>query len=104
MMNINSLASLAVQLGAHSRPRPHLTRAHPAASANSNGLADPNLFITLLTAQLQAQDPLDPMSPEDMVNQIDRSQFPAATGQYQSDAHDISRGPGTSGDESKPLG
>jgi flagellar basal-body rod modification protein FlgD len=40
------------------------------SSANTTGLGDPNLFISLLTAQLQAQDPLNPMSPQDMVNQL----------------------------------
>jgi flagellar basal-body rod modification protein FlgD len=29
-----------------------------------------NDFITLLTAQLQAQDPLDPMDPDQMVNEL----------------------------------
>jgi flagellar basal-body rod modification protein FlgD len=38
--------------------------------AASAPLGDPNLFIALLTAQLQAQDPLNPMSPQDMVNQL----------------------------------
>jgi flagellar basal-body rod modification protein FlgD len=49
----------------------------PAAAASSSSslaasapLGDPNLFIALLTAQLQAQDPLNPMSPQDMVNQL----------------------------------
>jgi flagellar basal-body rod modification protein FlgD len=41
-----------------------------SASSNANGLADPNLFISLLTAQLKAQDPLNPMSPQEMVNQL----------------------------------
>jgi flagellar basal-body rod modification protein FlgD len=36
----------------------------------SRGLDDSNLFITLLTTQLQAQDPLSPMSPQDMVAQL----------------------------------
>ena len=31
---------------------------------------DANSFITLLTAQLQAQDPLDPMNPQEMVNEL----------------------------------
>jgi flagellar basal-body rod modification protein FlgD len=31
---------------------------------------DPNLFITLLTTQLQAQDPLNPMNAQDMVSQL----------------------------------
>ena len=30
----------------------------------------PNSFITLLTAQLQAQDPLSPMDPDQMVNEL----------------------------------
>jgi len=42
----------------------------PSGSSTADGLANPNLFITLLTAQLQAQDPLDPMNPDDMVNQL----------------------------------
>jgi flagellar basal-body rod modification protein FlgD len=53
------------------------SNAIPAAAANSANsaatatpLGDPNLFISLLTAQLKAQDPLNPMSPTDMVNQL----------------------------------
>jgi flagellar basal-body rod modification protein FlgD len=41
-----------------------------ASSSSSKSLADPNLFITLLTAQLKAQDPTNPMSPQDMVTQL----------------------------------
>ncbi len=41
-----------------------------SSSSTAGGLGDPNLFISLLTAQLQAQDPLNPMSPTDMVNQL----------------------------------
>lgn len=41
-----------------------------SGATNSTSLANPNLFITLLTAQLQAQDPTNPMSPEQMVNQL----------------------------------
>jgi flagellar basal-body rod modification protein FlgD len=40
-----------------------------SSSANTS-LADPNLFITLLTAQLKAQDPTNPMSAQDMVTQL----------------------------------
>jgi flagellar basal-body rod modification protein FlgD len=56
----------------HSCGRASIRKSATAASAssNANGLADPNLFITLLTAQLNAQDPLNPMSPQDMVNQL----------------------------------
>ncbi len=38
-------------------------------SAPSNTLG-PDSFITLLTAQLQAQDPLSPMDPNQMVNEL----------------------------------
>jgi flagellar hook assembly protein FlgD len=38
-------------------------------STPSNTLG-PNSFITLLTAQLQAQDPLSPMDPDQMVNEL----------------------------------
>jgi len=41
-----------------------------SSSTTSTPLGDPNLFISLLTAQLKAQDPLNPMSPQDMVNQL----------------------------------
>jgi flagellar hook assembly protein FlgD len=42
------------------------TSPQPTAS-NTLG---PNSFITLLTAQLQAQDPLSPMDPNQMVNEL----------------------------------
>jgi flagellar basal-body rod modification protein FlgD len=40
------------------------------SSSNSNNQLGPNSFITLLTAQLQAQDPLNPMDPSQMVDQL----------------------------------
>jgi len=64
-VNVNGLSTLVAQAA---------TSPTGSSSTNSsdasNGVSDPNLFITLLTAQLQAQDPLDPMSPEDMVSQL----------------------------------
>jgi flagellar basal-body rod modification protein FlgD len=45
---------------------PTSTTPQPTAS-NTLG---PNSFITLLTAQLQAQDPLSPMDPDQMVNEL----------------------------------
>jgi flagellar basal-body rod modification protein FlgD len=62
-MQINNLSSSAAGATSSSTSA---TSAPPAA----NGLADPNLFISLLTAQLKAQDPLNPMSPQEMVNQL----------------------------------
>jgi flagellar hook assembly protein FlgD len=48
-----------------------------AASASSNSASNtarntlgPDAFITLLTAQLQAQDPLSPMDPNQMVSEL----------------------------------
>jgi flagellar basal-body rod modification protein FlgD len=64
-MQVSDLASMMA---------PEATSTSPTSSATSstdtNSLTDPNLFITLLTAQLQAQDPTNPMSPEDMVTQL----------------------------------
>jgi flagellar basal-body rod modification protein FlgD len=42
----------------------------PVPTPSGLDLNDGNLFITLLTAQLQAQDPLNPMSPQEMVSQL----------------------------------
>ena len=39
-------------------------------TSNSNNQLGPDSFITLLTAQLQAQDPLNPMDPSEMVDQL----------------------------------
>jgi flagellar basal-body rod modification protein FlgD len=56
--------------------------ARPAATSNSNSTSNNsgtnipsnqlngNSFITLLTAQLQAQDPTNPMDPNQMVNEL----------------------------------
>src|SRR5258708_10719852 len=44
-----------------------------AASSTSTAASStlgPNAFITLLTAQLQAQDPLNPMDPNQMVSEL----------------------------------
>jgi flagellar basal-body rod modification protein FlgD len=43
--------------------------ANSAQPAPSNTLG-PNSFITLLTAQLQTQDPLSPMDPNQMVSEL----------------------------------
>jgi flagellar basal-body rod modification protein FlgD len=67
-MQINSLLSMAADAASSSTGTS--STSSTSSSTNSNGLGDPNLFISLLTAQLQAQDPLNPMSPTDMVNQL----------------------------------
>jgi flagellar basal-body rod modification protein FlgD len=41
-----------------------------SSSADSSNTLGPDSFITLLTAQLQAQDPLNPMDPSQMVDQL----------------------------------
>lgn len=49
---------------------PPATSTQLPASSSSNNQLGPNSFITLLTAQLQAQDPLNPMDPSQMVDQL----------------------------------
>jgi len=41
-----------------------------SSSSSSSNQLDANSFITLLTAQLQAQDPLNPLDPSQMVNEL----------------------------------
>ena len=67
-MQINSLLPTAADAASSSTSTSSTSSTN--SSTNTSGLGDPNLFISLLTAQLQAQDPLDPMSPTDMVNQL----------------------------------
>jgi flagellar basal-body rod modification protein FlgD len=67
-MQINSLLPVAADAASSSTGTSSTSASN--ASSNANGLGDPNLFISLLTAQLKAQDPLNPMSPTDMVNQL----------------------------------
>src|SRR3984893_18688563 len=55
-------------------PAPPSTGTTPSAPGSSNGKnlsqLGPDAFITLLTAQLQAQDPLNPMDPNQMVSEL----------------------------------
>jgi flagellar basal-body rod modification protein FlgD len=67
-MNIKSLLPIGADAASSSTGTSSTSAS--SASSNANGLANPNLFISLLTAQLKAQDPLNPMSPQDMVNQL----------------------------------
>src|ERR1700680_2855298 len=67
-MQINNLSSIAVKPAA--LPAASSSTSASSTSSANTGIADPNLFIALLTAQLKAQDPLNPMSPQDMVNQL----------------------------------
>jgi flagellar basal-body rod modification protein FlgD len=41
-----------------------------SSSTPPSNVLGPNAFITLLTAQLQAQDPLNPMDPNQMVDEL----------------------------------
>jgi len=54
------------------QPTPPASTQLPSASSSAslgNGL-NANSFLTLLTTQLQAQDPLNPMDPSQMVDQL----------------------------------
>jgi len=68
-MQVNSMTPIAAGAGTPASGTSS-TGGTSTSSTAANGLADPNLFISLLTAQLQAQDPLNPMSPQDMVTQL----------------------------------
>ena len=70
-MQVSSLSSFAPHSAATTGiSAASSTNSTSSSTSSADGLADPNLFISLLTAQLQAQDPLDPMTPDDMVNQL----------------------------------
>ncbi|MBZ5698042.1 MAG: hypothetical protein LAN18_05790 [Acidobacteriia bacterium] len=66
-MQVNSLDSILTPAATTSTSS---TSSSSSSSSAGASLGDPNLFITLLAAQLQAQDPLNPMSPQDMVSQL----------------------------------
>ena len=66
------------------------------SSSNSDASASnelgPNSFITLLTAQLQAQDPLNPMDPSQMVDQLTQINSLQQLIQIQSDLQQVLSG------------
>jgi flagellar basal-body rod modification protein FlgD len=62
----NILNTASTQAASATTPSP-TTGSTPAPASN---LLGPNSFITLLTAQLQAQDPLNPMDPNQMVDEL----------------------------------
>ena len=76
MTNINSLlASINPQLSAPYKTTS--TAPSSGSNSNSNGASSTsnvdlssNAFITLLVAQLQGQDPLNPMDPTQFVTQL----------------------------------
>src|ERR1700722_2710021 len=68
LSNILNLAS--PQSTAVTTPPASTATGSAAASASASNLLGPNSFITLLTAQLQAQDPLNPMDPNQMVDEL----------------------------------
>src|SRR5271168_3227084 len=63
MIPVNTIFSYATAASSAS------STSSSAQSAASNVLG-PNAFITLLTAQLQAQDPLNPLDPNQMVDEL----------------------------------
>jgi flagellar basal-body rod modification protein FlgD len=82
------------------QPTPPASTQIPSASSSSsssdNGL-NPNSFITLLTAQLQAQDPLNPMDPSQMVDQLTQINSFQQLVQIQSDLQTMLGGASSSG-------
>jgi flagellar basal-body rod modification protein FlgD len=77
MSNVNSLlASSSSQLFAQRNTTPSNTSSGASGSnsttgtGNSNTDLSGNAFITLLVAQIQGQDPLNPMDPTQFVTQL----------------------------------
>jgi flagellar basal-body rod modification protein FlgD len=102
-MQINNLSSIPAD-ATFSSPGSSSTNAANSSSA-ANGLANPNLFITLLTAQLKAQDPLNPLSPQDMVNQLTAVSSLQQLVNINQTLKNISTGStGTSPSQTNPLG
>lgn len=64
-------------------------------SSSSTNQLDPNTFITLLTAQLKAQDPLNPMDPAQMVDQLTGINSLQQLIQIQSDLQQLIKPPAT---------
>lgn len=63
MTSVNPILSTAT-------PATGSTSASSSASNAANNVLGPNAFITLLAAQLQSQDPLNPMDPNQMVTEL----------------------------------
>lgn len=102
-MQVNSLSAIAAATS--SSPAATSSTSGSSQSDSANGLSDPNLFISLLTAQLQAQDPLDPMSPEDMVSQLTEVSSLQQLVNINQTLTDISNGvPAPTTTQSNPLG
>src|SRR5438309_5495532 len=68
-MKGNAMTSINPILGSPSTAAGTTSAASSASNAASSTLG-PNAFITLLTAQLQAQNPLNPMDPNQMVSEL----------------------------------
>ena len=73
------------------QPTPPASTQLPSASSSAslgNGL-NANSFLTLLTTQLQAQDPLNPMDPSEMVDQLTQINSLQQLVQIQSDLQQV---------------
>jgi flagellar basal-body rod modification protein FlgD len=71
-MNTNSILGIprAQDIGTNSTSGSSGSSSSSSSQGSSLQELGPNAFITLLTAQLQAQDPLNPMDPNQMVNEL----------------------------------
>src|SRR5215475_4676428 len=67
---INGLDSLLSQRHAAASTASSPTSTGTQQTSSSDGGLDANSFITLLTAQLKAQDPMNPMDPDQMVSEL----------------------------------
>jgi len=70
-MNISGYASTHYPQAASTSASGGTSNTTGSSSSNSpNNTLNGNSFITLLTAQLQAQDPTNPMDPDQMVDEL----------------------------------
>src|SRR6202041_809920 len=79
------------------QPTPPASTQFPSSStstsdSSANGL-NANFFLSLLTAQLQAQDPMNPMDPSQMVDQLTQINSLQQLIQIQSDLQTMLGGP-----------
>jgi flagellar basal-body rod modification protein FlgD len=78
-------------------PVAHATAAASSSTPKAKSPTDlgPNAFITLLTAQLQAQNPLNPMDPNQMVSELTSMNTLQETIQIRQDLDKLANPPAT---------
>jgi flagellar basal-body rod modification protein FlgD len=97
---ITGLDSLLSQRSAAANAASNSTGSGTQQTNSLGGGLDPNSFITLLAAQLKAQDPLDPMDPDQMVSELTAMNTLQQTIQMRQDLDALTSGNSNSGSSS----